>query len=58
LIEFAKAAVSVAVGMRLPVFFPGELQRQVGMALEFFVELRKIGLGLVGLLGAPRGSSK
>ena len=58
LVEFAKAAVSVAVRVGLPIFFPGELQRQMRMALEFFVELGKIGLGLAGRVGAPRGSPK
>ncbi|MGA2988079.1 MAG: hypothetical protein ABSG32_30220 [Terriglobia bacterium] len=58
LVQFAKAAVSVTVRVGLPVFFPGELERQVRMAWEFFVELGKIRLGLVGWVGVPRGSSK
>jgi hypothetical protein len=58
LVKFAEAAVSVAVRVGLSIFFPGELQRQVRMALEFFVELGKIGRGLAGLVGTPWGSSK
>src|SRR5208337_4705521 len=58
LVEFAKAAVGVTVRVGLAIFFPGELQCQMGMALEFFVELGKIRLRLAGLVGAPRGSRK
>ena len=41
LLELAEPAVGIAVGMRLAILFPGQLQRQVRMALEFFVESRK-----------------
>ena len=58
LVELTEAAVSVAVRVGLAIFFPGQLQRQVRMALEFFVELGKIGLGLAGLVRAPRRAPK
>src|SRR5579872_4342159 len=58
LVQFAKAAVSVTIRVGLPIFFPGELERQVRMALEFFVELGKIRLRLAGWVGVPRGSGK
>src|SRR5439155_12205556 len=54
LVEFAEPAVTVAVGVRLPVLLPGQLQRQMGMALEFFVKMRKIGSGLTVFVDTPR----
>lgn len=53
LIEFAETAVGVAAGVGLPILLPDQSPRQVRMA--FFVELRRIGLGLAGFGGAPRG---
>ena len=58
LVEFAKAAVSIAIRVHLPVFFPGQLQRQVRVALEFFVKLGIIWLRLAGLIDVPRRASK
>ena len=58
LIELAEPAVGIAVGIRLAILFPGQLQRQVRMALEFFVESRKIRSGLATLVGAPWRSSE
>ena len=58
LLELAEPAVGIAVGMRLAILFPGQLQRQVRMALEFFVESRKIRSGLATLVGAPWRSSE
>jgi hypothetical protein len=45
-VEFAESAVDAAVRVRLPVLFPGQLQRQMAMALELFMKLRKSGAGL------------
>ena len=39
-IKIAVLLFVLAVGMGLAIFFPGQLQRQVRMALEFFVEPR------------------
>ena len=58
LVKFTEAAVGVAVGMGLAILFPGQLQCQVRMALEFFVETRKIRSGLAAFVDAPRRRSK
>jgi hypothetical protein len=55
LVEFAEPAVAVAVGVSLPILLPGQLQRQMGIPLEFFMETRKIRSGLVAVVDAPRG---
>src|SRR5205814_6731221 len=58
LVEFAEPAVAAAVGVSLSVLLPGQLQRQMGMALEFFVETRKIRSDLAVFVDAPRGDRK
>src|SRR5262249_4348449 len=42
LIQLAEATVAVALRMHLPVLFPSQLQRQMGMSLELFPEDGKI----------------
>src|SRR5207247_9320053 len=56
LVEFAEPAVAAAVGVSLSVLLPGQLQRQMGMALELFVETRKIRSDLAVFVDAPRGA--
>jgi hypothetical protein len=58
LVEFAESAKGVALRMSLTILFPDQLQRQVRIALEFFVKLSKIGLGLAGFVGASRSRSE
>jgi hypothetical protein len=52
-VEFAEAAVAVAVRVSLTVFFPDQLQRQMAMALEFLVKMGKVRGGPALFVDAP-----
>ena len=58
LVEFAQARVAVTVGMILVVLLPPQLQRQMAVGLEFFVQKGKVGDGSVALIDAPRRRPK
>jgi hypothetical protein len=53
-VEFAEAAVTVAVGVVLAVLLPEQLQRDVTMGLEFLVKALKLRWGTVGFVDAAR----
>ena len=53
-VEFAEAAVTVAVGVVLAVLLPEQLQRDVTMGLEFLVKALKLRCGTVGFVDAAR----
>ena len=56
-VKFAEPAVGIAVRVGLPILFPSQLQRQARVALEFFVQMRKIRSKLAAFLDAPWGRS-
>jgi hypothetical protein len=58
LVELTEAAVGVAIRMGLAILLPRQLERQVGMALEFFVKTGKIRGRLAALIGTPWSGAK
>ena len=58
LVEIAESTVAVSVGVCLSVLFPYQLQRQVGMLLEFFMDAGQIRLWLTVLIDPPQGPTE